>query len=235
MRYMALMGISLLCGCLTMPPSPDGGSDLSVPLLDLAQPRDQALPDHSTWDLPLQPDMTEPPDLFMRGDGWPIGCDGGVVFPSASGCEGTALANTCVAAFFDPAIKCFAPACNCTLDYVMYGMVNHCWANDAEQITVGSNAPADFQSIDWIHNGVSCLTQRPDPMHQHEVVFRRGAIVLRVNNSQVMAGDAFANGVITCPDGSTLKFGYYDLEQCAGITALIGDGARGHCTAGKCP
>lgn len=110
------------------------GADLS------ARPRDGG-------DLAVPRDLRPAEDLAVPGDAF---------------CAGTAVAGTCVAAFFEPAVACWRPSGGCTEQVEpsgigdCYGSERKCWGNGYQRVLEHS---CMWSSGIWRRpDGTNCLT-----------------------------------------------------------------------------
>jgi hypothetical protein len=136
-------------------------------------------------------------------------------------CAGTAVAGTCVQAFFAPLSACFAPAGSCHLQTpAVVRMPVWCWSDGAQ---LNEMMGVDTLNRSYIGSGGAvCFTQ--SVVFPGLTSFSAGGATLSFNP---------ATGAYRCPNGTTGTVGA-GAGGCAALDALVNP-PTGGCTAGVCP
>lgn len=184
----ALLPLGTGCGDDSSLPVPNADGGITGKP-DMAQTPDMA----HTPDMTPAPDMTPPPP------------------PPGGICRGTRLENSCVAAFFAPAVECFQIEGACKRASDVLGSMAACWANGAAMKTT-----LDFQQLtvvsSWRRGNEICLEAKMvdggngSPL----ATFKRGGATLQADEQ----------GNVVCPDGSKLNIGE-DFGGCAELDNIL--------------
>ncbi len=202
MRLLGLLPL-LLLGCGSPPNNcTNCGKDMTMP----------PSPDMTT----PSPDMTSPPDLAPPPD-----LASAVDFAGFTFCPNTAVAGTCVQAFFTPVATCFDPMGACTESTDMMTFGNFCWQNGAKLLANLGNMSMPHGT--WKNGNTTCMEGDVQPMNGPVFTLKRGGQTLIYDE---------ATGAVTCPDGSMINIGAND-GGCPALHDILNPPVN-NCTPGNC-